>query len=170
MIPVQYVLVGFQEAQISPKLKNRVLALKKLHEAGAITVINLVVLQKAADGSMTVGQYSDLTPDERQALGVVAGGLVGYGAAGVEGAKAGAQAMADRQASGAAQATRQQIAASILDAMPNGSSAALLVVAHNWVERLGEGVAESGGAILATGFIWPEDLVYLGEALGALAE
>jgi len=85
-------------------LKSRLLALKKLHEAGPITVINLVALQKAADGSMTLGQYSDLTPEERQALGVIAGGLVGYGAAGAAGAKAGAQAMADRQASGAAAA------------------------------------------------------------------
>jgi hypothetical protein len=170
MIPVQYVLVGFQQAEISPKLKNRVLALKKLHEAGAITVINLIAVNKAANGTVTAGQYSDLSEEERDALGVVAGALVGYGAAGVEGARAAASAVAERKAAGTAGQTRKQIAAAMVEAMPNGSSAALLVVAHNWVERLGEGVAESGGTILATGFIWPEDLVYLGEALGIAAE
>ncbi len=170
MIPVQYVLVGFQQAQISPKLKKRVLALRKLHEAGAITVLNLVAVHKAGDGTVTAGQYSDLSDEERKALGVVAGALIGYGAAGVEGAEAAAAAVAERQAAGTAGQRRREIAAAVVDAMPNGSSAALLVVAHNWVDTLGEGVAESGGTILATGFIWPEDLVYLGEALGALAE
>jgi len=170
MIPVQYVLVGFQGGQISPKLKNRVVALKKLHDAGAITVINLVAVNKAADGKVTAGQYSDLSKEERDALGVVAGALVGYGAAGVEGAKAGAAAVADRQAAGTAGQRRKEIAAAVVEAMPNGSSAVLLVIAHNWVDHFGEGVAESGGAILANGFILPEDLVYLGEALGIAAE
>ena len=170
MIPVQYLLVGFQSAQISPKLKNRVVALKKLHDAGAITVINLVAVNKAADGTVTAGQYSDLSKEERDALGVVAGALVGYGAAGVEGAKAAASAVADRKAAGTAGQRRKEIAAAVVEAMPNGSSAVLLVIAHNWVDHFGEGVAESGGAILATGFILPEDLVYLGEALGIAAE
>jgi len=101
---------------------------------------------------------------------VVAGALVGYGAAGVEGAKAGAAAVADRQAAGTAGQRRKEIAAAVVEAMPNGSSAVLLVIAHNWVDHFGEGVAESGGAILANGFILPEDLVYLGEALGIAAE
>lgn len=70
MIPIQYVLVGFQDAQISPKLKKRVQALKKLHEAGAITVINLAAVHKDAEGGVIAGQYSDLS-QERQALGVV---------------------------------------------------------------------------------------------------
>ena len=32
MIPIQYILVGFKDAQISPTLKNRLQGLKKLHE------------------------------------------------------------------------------------------------------------------------------------------
>jgi hypothetical protein len=170
MIPIQYLLVGFEGGQISPKLRNRVSALRTLRDAGAITVINLVAVNKAADGTVTAGQYSDLSTEEREALGVVAGALVGYGAAGIEGAKAGASAVADRQAAGTAGKRRKEIAAAVVEAMPNGSSAALLVIAHNWVDRFGEGVAESGGTILATGFILPEDLVYLGEVLGASAE
>jgi hypothetical protein len=170
MIPVQYVLVGFRDAQISPKLKNRLLGLKTLHDAGAITVINLVAVRKDADGTVTAGKYSDLSQDERETLGIVAGALIGYGAAGKEGAQAGAQAVADRQDAGVFRAKRAEIAASIIDAMPNGSSAVLLVVAHNWVDRFGEGVAESGGAILATGIIRAEDLVALGEALGIAAD
>jgi hypothetical protein len=170
MAPIQYVLVGFQDAQISPKLRNRLQVLKKLHEAGGITVINLVAVHKAADGSVTGGRYSDLSQEDREALGLVAGALIGYGAAGVEGAKAAAETVAEGQASGTIRARREEIAAAIVEAMPNGSSAALLVVAHNWVDHLGEGVAESGGTVLASGFIWPEDLVYLGEALGMAAE
>jgi hypothetical protein len=169
MIPIQYLLVGFQNAQISPTLKHRLLALRNLHEAGAITVINLVGVHKAADGKVQAGQYSDLSPDERQALGVVAGALVGYGAAGEEGAKVAAQAVADRQDAGTLGQRRQEIAAAIVDAMPNSSSAVLLVVAHNWVDRLGEGIAESGGEVIATGIITADDLIYLGEALGAEA-
>ena len=89
MIPIQYVLVGFKDAQISPKLKNRVLGLKKLHDAGAITVINLVAVRKAADGTVTAGKYSDLSQQERDDLGVVAGALIGYGAAGDAGCASG---------------------------------------------------------------------------------
>ncbi len=170
MIPVQYVLVGFQDAEISPKLKKRVQGLKKLHDAGAITVINLVAVHKAADGTIAAGQYSDLSQEEREALGVVAGALIGYGAGGVEGAKVAANIMAEDQTAGVYRARRTEIAASLVDAMPNGSSALLLVVAHNWVDHFGEGVTESGGAILANGFILPEDLIYLGEVLGAPAE
>lgn len=169
MIPVHYVLVGFEGGEISPKLRNRLLGLKKLHEVGAITVLNLVAVRKGTDGSVTAFKYTDLSDEERKALGVVAGALVGYGAAGAEGAEAAAAAVAERQAAGTAGQRRREIAAAIVDAMPNGSAAALLVVAHNWVDTLGEGVAESGGTILASGFIWPEDLVYLGEVLGAEA-
>ncbi len=169
MIPIQYVLVGFQDAQISPTLKKRLQVLRAMYDAGAITVINLAAVHKAADGTVLAGRYSDLSDEERQALGVVAGALIGYGAAGVDGAKAAAEVVAERQAAGVGQQRREEIASAIIDAMPNGSSAVLLVVAHNWVDRLGEGIAESGGAVLASGFILPEDLVYLGEVLGAEA-
>jgi hypothetical protein len=169
MIPIQYVLVGFENAQISSTLKHRLLALKDLHAAGAITVINLVGVHKAADGTVQAGQYSDLSPEERQALGVVAGALVGYGAAGEEGAKIAAEAVAERQAGGTFGQRRREIAAAIVDAMPNGSSAVLLVVAHNWVNRLGEGIAESGGEIIASGILTADDLIALGEVLGAEA-
>ena len=169
MIPIQYILVGFRDAQISPTLKKRLQGLKKLHEQGAITVINLVAVRKDADGTVIAGKYSDLSQEERDGLGVVAGALIGYGAAGKEGAQVAAQAVADRQAAGIPRMKREEFAASVVDAMPNGSSAVLLVVAHNWVDRFGEGVAESGGAILATGIIRAEDLVALGEALGIAA-
>lgn len=78
--------------------------------------------------------------------------------------------MADRQAAGISGQRRKEIRDAIIEAMPNGSSAVLLVVAHNWVNTLGEGVAESGGTILASGIITAEDLVYLGEELGVAAE
>jgi len=170
MIPIQYVLVGFKDAQISPKLKNRVLGLKKLHDAGAITVINLVAVRKDANGKVSASKYSDLSQQERDDLGVVAGALIGYGAAGEAGAQAAAQAVAERQDAGTARMKREEIAASIVEAMPNGSAAVLLVVAHNWVDRFGEGVAESGGTILRTGIVRAEDLVALGEALGTKAD
>jgi hypothetical protein len=169
MIPIQYLLVGFQNAQISPTLKQRLSILRSLYEAGAITVINLVGVHKDADGAVQAGAYSDLSLEERQALGVVAGALIGYGAAGEAGAELGAEAVAARQAAGTFGQRRQEIAGAIIDAMPNGSSAVLLVIAHNWVDRLGEGIAESGGEIIATGIITADDLIYLGEALGAEA-
>ena len=169
MIPVQYVLVGFKGGQVSPKLKDRILGLKNLHDVGAITIINLVAVRKDAGGTVTAGKYSDLSQQQRDDLGVVAGALIGYGAAGEAGAQAGAQAVAQRQDDGTFAMKREEIAASIVDAMPNGSSAVLLVVAHNWVDHLGEGVAESGGAILASGIVRAADLVALGESLGIAA-
>jgi len=165
MIPIQYILVGFRDVQVSPTLKKRLQGLKKLHEQGAITVLNLVAVHKGADGTVIAGKYTDLSQEDRDALGMVAGALIGYGAAGKEGA----QAVADRQAAGIPRMKREEIAAAVVEAMPNGSSAVLLVVAHNWVDRFGEGVAESGGAILATGIIRAEDLVALGEVLGIAA-
>jgi len=154
--PVQVLVVGYgTDAQF----KGEALAeLKKLIDQDIVRLVDLLVVHKNDDGSIDKVEISDI--NELEKVGAVAGALIGFGAAGDEGAEAGAVAGAEA-VEGGSMFDPDQVWF-IADAIPEGMTAAVAVLEHRWAIPLRDAIARSGGMALADEWIHPQDLIELG--------
>jgi uncharacterized membrane protein len=157
--PVQMLIVGFDE----PKFKGEVLEeLKRLKDQDIIRLIDLAVVRKDDEGNIEKLHMSDLSEDEAMEFGAYVGALIGLGAAGEEGAEAGAlagaEALADQQVFDDDQVWY------VADAIPNGSAAGIALIEHRWAIPLRDAIVRAGGLPLADEWIHATDLVAIGLA------
>jgi uncharacterized membrane protein len=150
-------VVGFDE----PKFKGEVLEeLKRLKEEDIIRLIDLAVVRKDDEGNIETLHTSDLSEDEAMEFGAYVGALIGLGAAGEEGAEAGAlagaEALADQQVFDDDQVWY------VADAIPNGTAAGIALIEHRWAIPLRDAIARAGGIPLADEWIHATDLVAIG--------
>jgi uncharacterized membrane protein len=93
-------------------------------------------------------------------FGAYVGALIGLGAAGEEGAEAGAlagaEALADQQVFDDDQVSY------VADAIPNGTAAGVALIEHRWAIPLRDAIARAGGTPLADEWIHATDLVGIG--------
>jgi uncharacterized membrane protein len=155
--PVQMLVVGFDE----PKFKGEVLEeLKRLKDEDIIRLIDLAVVRKDDEGNIETLHTSDLSEDEAMEFGSYVGALIGLGAAGEEGAEAGAlagaEALADQQVFDDDQVWY------VADAIPNGTAAGIALIEHRWAIPLRDAIARAGGIPLADEWIHATDLVGIG--------
>jgi uncharacterized membrane protein len=155
--PVQMLIVGFDE----PKFKGEVLEeLKRLKDEDIIRLIDLAVVRKDDEGNIETLHMSDLSEDEAMEFGAYVGALIGLGAAGEEGAEAGAlagaEALADQQVFDDDQVWY------VADAIPNGTAAGVALIEHRWAIPLRDAIARAGGIPLADEWIHATDLVAIG--------
>jgi uncharacterized membrane protein len=158
--PVQLIALGFSQ----PDFHGEIIAeLERLHESGTVRVIDSLAVYKDADGELEVEHLSNLTEDEAIELGSKIGALIGLGIAGEEGAEAGAIAGAeDAAAKGGVHVFTEQEGWDVLEDIPNGSAAALILIEHHWAVPLRDAVVRAGGFRISDGFISPLDLVEIG--------
>lgn len=155
MGPVQVLVVGFGE---DAEFKGKALAeLKRLSETDIVRLIDLLVVRKNVDGSVDKVEIAD--DAELAKLGAVAGALMGFGAAGEEGAEVGAEVGAAALAEG--MYSEEQVWY-IADAIPVGMTAAVAVLEHRWAIPLRDAIRGAGGVALADEWIRPEDLIAAG--------
>ena len=142
--PIQAFVIGFPD---NDKFEGRI-----VEELGRLR------------GELNVVAVSDLDDEERAELRAAVGALIGLGVAGADGAEAGAVlgATMDPDAPTAAQA----VAAELVDALPDGSSALVLAIEHLWAIPLRDAVRDAGGLVLAHRSITVEELIALGIGLG----
>ena len=112
---------------------------------------------------------SNLSRDEAIELGSVIGALIGLGEDGAEGAEAGAVVGAELAAEDGVNPLGDVDGWDVLDDIPNGSAAALILVDHQWAVPLRDALVRAGGFRLADGFISPLDLVEVGLVTAAEA-
>jgi uncharacterized membrane protein len=156
--PVQLVVLGFP----NPDFHGEIIAeLDRLRESDTVRVIDSLVVYKDPDGALAVEHLSNLTQDEAVELGSTIGALIGLGVEGEEGFDKGAAAGAEAAADGV-QVFDDQDAWDVLDDIPNGSAAALILLEHQWAVPLRDAVVRAGGVRLSDGFISPLDLVEIG--------
>jgi uncharacterized membrane protein len=154
--PVQMLVVGFE----GPKFKGEILQeLKRLKEEDIIRLIDLLVIKKDDEGNVERLHTSDLTQEEAMEFGAVAGALIGFGAAGEEGAKAGAVAGAEALEDRAVFDEDVWYAA---DAIPNGTAAGVALIEHRWAIPLRDAIVRAGGIPLIDEWIHATDLVAAG--------
>ncbi|NLT92161.1 MAG: hypothetical protein GXY02_03415 [Actinobacteria bacterium] len=160
MGPVQVLVVGFGE---DAQFKGEALAeLKRLADADIVHVIDLLVVRKNDDGSIDKVEIAD--DEELARFGALAGALIGFGAAGEEGAEAGAEAGAELGDEGTL--FDDEEVWYIADAIPEGMTAAIAVLEHRWAIPLRTAIADAGGVALTDRWLHPQDLLAVGAEIG----
>jgi uncharacterized membrane protein len=156
--PVQLIVLGFPE----PNFHGHIIAeLERLREGGIVNVVDALAVHKDADGNAEVLHLSNISDEEAVELGSKIGALIGLGIEGERGMEAGALAGAAAAADGI-QMYSDEDAWDVLEEIPNGSAAALVLLEHRWAIPLRDAIASAGGFRISDGFISPLDLIGIG--------
>jgi uncharacterized membrane protein len=156
--PVQLIVLGFKD----PDFHGEIIAeLERLKETDTVRVIDALAVYKDADGEVEVMHLSNLSQDEAIELGSKVGALIGLGFEGEPGLEAGAEAGAKAAADGV-EVFSDDDAWDVLEEIPNGSAAALVLIEHHWAVPLRDAVVRAGGFRIGDGFISPLDLIGIG--------
>ena len=162
--PIQMLVLEFDRTQFDGTILPE---LKRLTDAGTIRVVDLLIVQKPVGGEIEVVQQSDLSLEEGMEFGALIGALVGLGTGSEEetirAAEAGAQEMEDGHLFGDAEVWY------LSDAIPEGSTAAIVLIEHRWAIPLRDKIVEAGGMALADEWIHPKDLIAIGAAVSDAA-
>jgi uncharacterized membrane protein len=158
--PMQLLVIGFDQAELTGEIAPE---LRRLREHDIVRLIDLLFVTKDEDGRVTTIETTDLSAEESVEFGAVVGALMGYGAAGEDGAAAGAVA-------GAAEAERiahplRDDVWYVADTIPPGTSAAIALLEHRWAIGLRDAVQRAQGQALAEAWLHPADLVAIGNQL-----
>ena len=162
--PVQLLVVGFEGGEFEGEILAE---LDRLRENDIVRLIDLAFVRKDADGRVERVQRSDLSPEEAEQFGAIVGALIGFGAAGEEGAELGAIEGAAALEDGH---VFDEEVWYVDDAIPNGTAAAVALLEHRWAIPLREGIRNAGGFHLADAWIHPADLVAIGVVAAEEAE
>jgi uncharacterized membrane protein len=158
--PVQLLVLGFSQ----PDFHGEIIAeLERLRESDTVRVIDSLVVYKDAEGELEVEHLSNLSEQEAIELGSTIGALIGLGIDGEEGMEAGAVAGAEEAAEdGGVHVFTEEEGWDILEDIPNGTAAALILLEHQWAVPLRDAIARAGGFRISDGFISPLDLIEIG--------
>jgi uncharacterized membrane protein len=159
--PMQMLIVSYEGTELSPEVAAE---LRRLREHDIVRLVDVLVVVKQEDGTVTAVETSDLSKEESTELGALAGALIGLGAAGEEGAELGALAGAEAAQSGGS--LLQDEVWYVADAIPPGSRAAIAILEHRWAIPLRDALERAGAHGLADAWIHPSDLVAAGREIG----
>jgi len=156
--PVQLIVLGFPHPEFHGEIIEE---LERLRETDTVRVIDALAVYKDPDGEITAMHLSNLSDEEAVELGSKVGALVGLGFEGEAGIEAGAEAGAAGAAEGISVFSDED-AWDVIEEIPNGSAAALVLLEHHWAVPLRDAVFRAGGFRISDGFISPLDLVGIG--------
>jgi uncharacterized membrane protein len=156
--PVQLLVLGFSQPDFHGEIIEE---LERLRESDTVRVIDALAVHKDADGEIEVLHLSNLSKDEAIELGSKVGALIGLGIEGEEGIEEGALLGAQAAADGIHPFSDED-AWDVIEEIPNGSAAALLLIEHHWAVPLRDAIARAGGFRISDGFISPLDLIAIG--------
>jgi uncharacterized membrane protein len=171
--PVQLLVVGFDH----PDFRGEVLAqLQSLREHEIVRVIDVLLVNKDADGDVAIGQVSDLSEDEAQELGEVVKTLIGLGEIVGGDAEGAARLWSQEGGSGQQGGLAQESGFSeddlvdVLEEIPPNTAVAIALLEHRWAIPLREAIVRAGGFPVLDSWIHPRDLVEVGLLAAAEAE
>ena len=157
--PVQILVLEFDRTRFDGEILPE---LKRLTEEGIVRIVDLLFVAKPKGGELEVVQRSDLSKEEAMEFGTIVGALVGLGSGSEEetirAAEAGANELEDGHFLGNSEVWY------LADAIPEGSSAAVVLIEHRWAIPLRDKIVEAGGMTLADEWIHPADLIAIGAA------
>jgi len=164
--PVQLLVVAFD----SPDFKGEVLAnLSSLREHDVVRVIDILLVQKDAEGEVSTRQITDLSDEEAKELGQVVSALVGLGEA-LGGDAEGAARMWSGDGDLEEAGFSEDDLIDVLAEIPNDSAVAIALLEHRWAIPLRESIIAAGGAPIIDTWVHPRDLVEIGLLAAADAE
>ncbi len=156
--PVQLMVIVFDEPRFDGSVVEEI---DRLSNAGIIRLLDASVVQKADDGTVTTVEVTELAAQEMEQLGALIGGLIGLGAYGEEGLEAGA-ALGAAKVAESGHVIGEFDVIDVLDEVPNGAAAAVLLLEHTWAIPLSEKIEAVGGEPIIDMWVHPLELVELG--------
>ena len=147
--PVQLIVLGFEHPRFRSAIATE---LERLDANGAVRLIDALAVHKDAEGELEVEHLSTSPDAEASSLGRIVGALVGIA---VED-----EPVLDAAVAETAGGEREPW--DVVEEIPKGSGAALILVEHHWAAPLREVISGAGGFRIGDGFISPLDLVEIG--------
>jgi len=127
--PLEYMVVEFEgnhfTGEILPELRN-------LRDRGVVRLVDLVFIQKTADGTTSIRELSDLNSDDVTSYGPLAGDMLNL------------LSIDDIQ--------------DVAQRVRNNSAVAIALLEHMWEGRLQETIANAHGTVVESGLIPPADV------------
>ena len=155
--PVQLLVVAFDEPHFTGAIVEE---LNRLRANDLIRLLDVLVVTKDLDGSVTAAQVSDLSVGEAEEIGALIGALIGVGFDGEDGMEAGALIGAEAGADGHLIPDSEMY--DVADSIAPGSAAALALIEHVWAGPLRDAIASAGGTPVSDSWVHPLDLVDIG--------
>ena len=124
--PLEYLVVGFEGNRFTGQILRE---LRAAHDKGIIRVVDLLFLTKDESGNLAAMELSDLSGEEAEQLGPIAGDLL--------------------------QVFEPDDVEAAASNIPTNSSAGLLLFEHTWAVGLKEAIMNAGGIPLAGGLVAP---------------
>ena len=155
--PVQLLVVAFDEPNFTGAIVEE---LNRLRANDLIRLLDVLVVAKDLDGSVTAAQVSDLSVGEAEEMGALIGALIGVGFDGEDGMEAGALLGAEAGADGHLIPDSEMY--DVADSIAPGSAAALALIEHVWAGPLRDAIASAGGTPVSDSWVHPLDLVDIG--------
>ncbi|HEV8179023.1 MAG TPA: hypothetical protein VGP54_01835 [Gaiellaceae bacterium] len=134
--------------------------LERLKTLGLIRVIDLLLVRKDSAGAVATLTATDLEWEEAADFGAMVGSLIGWGIAGGQGADVGWLQGAANSADGHTLDEGDRFA--LLQAIPNGSSAAIALIEHVWAKPLRAAIGRANGREISNSWLRAEDLIRIG--------
>ena len=148
MGPVQVLVVGIDQPRFSGEVQAE---FARLREAGIVRLLDLLLVERAEDGSFNTLAAPIELGTESGALAAALLGDTGDGA-------------------GAAGQAAEEAAAShwsLSSAVPPGSVAAIALIEHLWAQPLLSAIHRAGGTPLEEAWLATEDIAKLSELIAA---
>lgn len=161
--PVQVLAVEFDSID---RLQGQVLeAIDELTPLGAARIIDALFVAKDHNGDLTALEAGDARAED-EALGELVGQLLGFSFDGDQPAEHDVVQGGDPSLMGVTPADIERIG----DDLAPGSGALVMLIEHRWATGLRDAVADTGGRLVAQGFLTPDGLMLLGAELVAAVE
>jgi hypothetical protein len=155
--PVQLLVVGLGGSGPQPAIAAE---LGRLGEG--VRVIDMLVIRKDEDGTITSLQHSDLSPDEAMHAGALAGALIGLGMSGGDDEVGEAFAEAGAEAGADGHLLDEDDVWYLEDAIPPGATVAIVLLEHRWAIPLRDALRSADAELLLDSWIHARDLVGIG--------
>jgi uncharacterized membrane protein len=153
--PVQLLVLGFDRIKFDGEIMPE---FERLKDAGIIRLIDAIFVQNRRGVIETI-QTSDLSTEEAEDFGAIVGALIGAGM-GDENIESGMVAGAAEGADG--HMLDEADVWFLGDAIPEGTSAAVALIEHQWAIPLRDKIIAADGVVLADEWVHPADLVAIG--------
>jgi Family of unknown function (DUF6325) len=134
--PLEYVVIGYEDDHFTSEVLPE---LNAIQEKGAIRVVDLLFVMKAADGKVTMREISEFDDEELQPYAGLVEDLAGL-------------------------FTAEDIE-HLAGAIPPGMSAVIVLLEHTWTMGLAEAVRKAGGVLFTGGLVTPEALAQVSAEL-----
>lgn len=122
--PLEYVVIQFEGTHMTGEILPE---LQTIHNRGAVRLVDIVLIQKDANGKLTVRELSELSEEELKPFGQITKGML--------------------------QLLSPEDIEDVSAAVPNNSSAGIMLLEHVWAIDLREAIIRAHGTLLDSGLI-----------------